>query len=348
MKKIITAICNPNLNEELKKQKNIEIVCKDIQYREAILEILEKNKDIDYIIISENIPGEINIEDLITKIKNINKKIKIIFLLKKENEKKEKILNKMGIKKIYFDKKINLNNLINILQEKELTPKNIEEKQNKEKSNIITISGFPLSGKTTITILLSILLIEKNKKILIINLNNKIEKRYFKLIKNKKNIFKDVKSEIKINTELYLVYNFLEIIKNKKYFIKTILRKYKKKYDYILVDIGNCNKKDILKEIYKNSNKNIIVTKGNISEIEKLKIILKKEKILNQLKKLCIIQNKYNFKSINSKIIKKAIKTPIKVYKIFYDKKYKYLIKIILKKQKINKIIKNYLFKIIN
>ena len=35
MKKIITAICNPNLNEELKKQKNIEIVCKDIQYREA-------------------------------------------------------------------------------------------------------------------------------------------------------------------------------------------------------------------------------------------------------------------------------------------------------------------------
>ena len=100
MKKIITAICNPNLNEELKKQKNIEIVCKDIQYREAILEILEKNKDIDYIIISENIPGEINIEDLITKIKNINKKIKIIFLLKKENKKKEKILNKMGIKKI--------------------------------------------------------------------------------------------------------------------------------------------------------------------------------------------------------------------------------------------------------
>ena len=47
MKKIITAINNPQLNEELKKEKNFEIIGKDIQYKEAILEILEENDFID-------------------------------------------------------------------------------------------------------------------------------------------------------------------------------------------------------------------------------------------------------------------------------------------------------------
>ena len=57
MKKILTAINNPKLNEELKKEKNFEVIGKDIQYREAILEILEKNKKINLLIISEKIPG---------------------------------------------------------------------------------------------------------------------------------------------------------------------------------------------------------------------------------------------------------------------------------------------------
>ena len=69
LKKIITAINNPKLNEELKKEKNFKVIGKDIQYREAILEILEKNKNINIIILSENIPGEIKLENLIKKIK---------------------------------------------------------------------------------------------------------------------------------------------------------------------------------------------------------------------------------------------------------------------------------------
>ena len=69
MKKIMTAINNPKLNEELKKEKKFEIVGKDIQYKEAILEILEKNSNIDLIILSEKIPGEIKLEKLIEKIK---------------------------------------------------------------------------------------------------------------------------------------------------------------------------------------------------------------------------------------------------------------------------------------
>ena len=81
MKKIITAIDNPKIFNEIKKIKEIKIIAKDLIYKEAILEILEKNKNIDIIIIYEKILGEINFFELIKKIKNINKKIKLIIKL---------------------------------------------------------------------------------------------------------------------------------------------------------------------------------------------------------------------------------------------------------------------------
>ena len=86
MKKIITAINNPIINEKLKKEK-IEVIGKDIQYKEGILEILENNKEINFILIDEKLPGEIKNDELINKIKKINKNIEIILFIKKENKK---------------------------------------------------------------------------------------------------------------------------------------------------------------------------------------------------------------------------------------------------------------------
>lgn len=68
IEKIITAINNPIINEKLKKEK-IEVIGKDIQYKEGILEILENNKEINFILINENLPGEIKNDELINKIK---------------------------------------------------------------------------------------------------------------------------------------------------------------------------------------------------------------------------------------------------------------------------------------
>ena len=108
MKKIITAIGNPKLNEELKKENNFEIIGKDLQYKEAILEILEENKKIDLIIMSENLLGNISFENLFEKINLINEKIKIIFILEKENNELKNILRKNNINEIYYKNKINL------------------------------------------------------------------------------------------------------------------------------------------------------------------------------------------------------------------------------------------------
>ena len=58
MKKILTAIGNPTIAEKLEKEENVEIIYKDIQYKEGILEILEKDNKINLIIINEKIPGQ--------------------------------------------------------------------------------------------------------------------------------------------------------------------------------------------------------------------------------------------------------------------------------------------------
>ncbi len=212
MKKIIIAMSNNYLIKEIDNYK--EINYKSVQYREAILEILEKEKNINLIFLDEKIPGQINIEKLIEKIKLINEKINIIFFLEKENNKKINILKKLGVNNIYINNKNNIENIINNLINKKTNnnvenkkvnnnfknelnkkinnkfknklSKKIDNKMNIKNNKIITIEGKPKSGKTTIAMLLINYLIIKNKKILLINLNKKTEKEYYKIFKKRR------------------------------------------------------------------------------------------------------------------------------------------------------------------
>ena len=137
MKKIITAIGNPILNNELKKEKDIQVINSDIKYKEAIIEILQKNKDIDIIVISEKILGDIENKYLIEKIKEINNKINIIYVLEKENTDLEKILKEKNINDIYYNNKTKLNELINIIKNKEIYNEEEIKKEIEMLKNII-------------------------------------------------------------------------------------------------------------------------------------------------------------------------------------------------------------------
>lgn len=112
---IITALENPKTNEKLKKETNFEIIGSDIQYQEGIIEILEKNSEINLIIISELLPGQMGFKKLIEKIKLINKKIEIIPILKNENEELKNYLISKGIFNIFYNNKITNNELINTI-----------------------------------------------------------------------------------------------------------------------------------------------------------------------------------------------------------------------------------------
>ena len=136
MIKIITAIDNPKINEELKNEKNIEVIGKDIFYKEGILEILEKEININYIIINNKLSGEIKLNILIEKIIEKNEKIKIIILIKKENKNN---LNKI-IKENNYIKNNNLKNKKNKINKNSNLEKNdIEVIKDLKNENIIRI-----------------------------------------------------------------------------------------------------------------------------------------------------------------------------------------------------------------
>ena len=172
MKKVILAINNKKIIQKIKQNKEIEII-NNVQYREGILEILDKEKNISNIYIEEKIPGIISIEKLIEKIKIINKKINIIIFLEKEELEKINKLKKLEIKNIYIKNKLIINEKKKINNNKLLKNKKTKEK-NIKNNKIIFIYGNKKTGKTTITNLILIYLLKLNKKILLININKKL------------------------------------------------------------------------------------------------------------------------------------------------------------------------------
>ncbi len=370
MKRIITAIDNPKLNEELKKEKNFQIIGKDIQYKEAILETLEENNNIDIIILSENILGEIKLEKLIEKIKLINDQIKIIFILEKENIELEKILIKNNIIDIYYNSKINLNELIKIINKKEMNmeeeiiklKKIIEEKNlkyntedrkveeikthrlnNKNKyinkiknqieiivknalnrvkkvdnsrnmsTKIITFSGNYKSGKTTLSLIISQYLSEKNCKVLLID--GDFEKNDLSIIlkknKGKNNFYRKNKKQYKNKFNKKRIKNQIKIINVKNrinYEFKKLINQKNKIYYYQIKQIMDLFTKKINKNFYFfNGLDHLFKNKKRQKEkIIKNIIFIYLKRIKNNYNFIIIDLSKSNFGIINETILKNS------------------------------------------
>lgn len=294
---IVTALNNEKINKELNKIQNINIISKDIQYKEGIIELLEKNNNVQYIIINENISGQIKIEQLIKNIKIKNKKTNIIMVLNKKEKIKENYLTENKIKYIYIEE-LNIKKILNIIF---------------LKNNIIAIMGNEGSGKTITTLILSEIL-SKNNKVLIIEdniKNNSIIKLYKKDEKNK---------IIKIKNNLY-VFNIKKILINKRKIKINIIKEIneiKNNYDYIFIDTQNITSLKIYEEIINNI---IYILNSNILEFNKIKNIIYKK---NNIK---IILNNYNENSISEEVIKNIFNNKIIILeKIKYNKNYNKII----------------------
>ena len=179
---IITALKNPNLNNKLKEKTKFNIIGNDIQYQEGILEMLQKNEEINLIIISELLPGEIEFKELISKVKNINKKIEIIVFLNKENEELKNYLISKGIFNIFINNEITVEELIEIINKKNKSEQEIEiNEEIKELKKII------LEKEEKKINLKKINIITKLKNDKFINyIKNKLNKNNINIINNKK------------------------------------------------------------------------------------------------------------------------------------------------------------------
>lgn len=202
MKKIITAIGNEILNKKLKKENDFEVIIEDIQYKEGIIEYLEKESNIDFLIISELLPGNIEIKELIEKIKNINSNIEIILFLENKNTELENYLYAKGIYNIFYNNQIEIKEIIKLINEnknieinnelKEIKQMLLEKQKNKinnkkiflnklinvfnkkqkydlKEEKIISITGTNGVGKSIFTINLANSISKSKNKILIID-----------------------------------------------------------------------------------------------------------------------------------------------------------------------------------
>ena len=172
--KIITATGIPEINERLKKETNFEVIGKDVQYQEGILEILEEKRDIEGVILSNNLIIEMEFNLLISRILEINKDIEIVVFLKEKDDKIEIFLNSNEIYKIYYldnyemfflglknkemsnkDIKKNIEDFKKIIYQERTIDRIEKEPINKEKkkenfyiNNIISFSGSYGVGKS--------------------------------------------------------------------------------------------------------------------------------------------------------------------------------------------------------
>jgi len=339
MKIVVTAMGNPDLHEQLEKEKEIKILGKDIQYQEGIFEIIEKEKKIDIIIINELISGKLEIKELIKKIKNINKKIKIILLLEKPKKEIEKEIKKLGIKILYLNE-INKNTLLEFIEnkksKKEIEPLKLYMEKNKkeENNNVIAILGTGGIGKSVFISNLSKII--EYKKILILDLdilNNSIQQLFkveqYKNILEKNIILKKEKIEdyiIKVNEKIDILAG-IYILLNKNINtikIEKIIHDLAKKYDVVFIDTTlecffNKNKK-----IIETSNFALFLVEGNMLEIKKAKNLLEiyVEEWKIKPEKIKIIMNKYTNYSIDTSILKNIFKKNELIGKLNYFSEY--------------------------
>lgn len=267
---ILTALANNKINEKLKAVEDINILNKDIQYKEGILEYLEKNKNIDIIIFLEELPGQIKTKKLIEIINSINNKIKIIIITNKNKEIKNNKINKK-IRYFYLEK-INYENII----------KMIKIKNNK---NILRLIGNRGVGKTILCIIISEIIINiKKQKVLLIDKDKNfiLTKMYSRNSNNNENL-------IKIKNNLY-------ILKDEKE-----LYRIKEQFDYIIIDSNEIN-------VNTNNNqfiiKDIFILEANLLELKKINNLK-----LNTIKGIILNKNNKNniSEKIIEKIFNKKI-----------------------------------------
>lgn len=358
--KIITATGIPEINEGLRQEAEYEVIGKDIQYQEGILETLEEIQDIDGLIISNNLMEEINFNLLISQIIEINKNIEIIVILKEKDEEIELFLNSKKIYKIYYldnydllfinsnkwnmsnkdiskniedfkkiiyEEKININsNIINNFENR---------KEYKNEDIIISFAGSYGVGKSLVSILFAKYLSRRGKVLLIdcdfVNKSintilgiSKIPKDY-----DKNNILSSI---LKYKENLYILSsleNFINKFDSIDYsqFLK-YLDILKKNFDFIIIDTSSDffnNKNNIIFSI---SSEIVFLIEPNLSEVKKANMYL--EKIVRDYEieesKINIIFNKTNKYKISEKVLSEIYSETNIIGDIQYNEKCNFII----------------------
>lgn len=323
IKRIITALLNNQVNSELTKEENIQVIEKDLLYQDAVIETIESNENIDYLLLNENLPGE-NLNEFINKIEKLQP-IKIILFVDKI--KKEQNQFQTQIYKIYENGEVTLEEIKKIIKEENYTYeleqeirnlKRIIEEKNKEKEKsilnklikiekekeyqkqgkVISIAGFGSFFKTRFII--NLINGIKNKQAILINMD-------ILDYEKEDNLKTALKDNIKIERASKILFHNNKMITKDELAKK--INQYKKQYDYIIVNNSAECFFELNKSILNESDKILFVIEKNIKDI----------KISNNLLK--IYENNWKVDTTKIDIVLNNIKNPKDIEIIPYERK---------------------------
>ncbi len=189
MKRILTALGNPTLNNELRKYEKYDLVAEDLFYQEAVIDLVE-TESIDTIVISGLLQGQNDLCEFISLIKRKNSVARIIVITDEVSDEVRKTLMNMGVLDILYDSQVEVSDVIDAIDREEPIIKiTVEESSEKycfkenenvevsyitkiQKQEVIAISGINGIGKSTFAAKFAKKLASKsNSRILLIDLD---------------------------------------------------------------------------------------------------------------------------------------------------------------------------------
>lgn len=118
MKKIITALGNNTLNDELKKYAKYDVLTEDIVYQEGVIDFVSKI-DVDVIIISSLLQGSFSISEFASEIKQVSMLSRIIVIVDEISEEERNILISKGVFDILYDETSEIRDVIDAIDREE-------------------------------------------------------------------------------------------------------------------------------------------------------------------------------------------------------------------------------------
>lgn len=196
MKRILTAMGNATLNNELKRYSDYDLNEQDLFYQDAVIDLISENQ-YDVLIMSALLQGQFEFPDFLDKIRNIDKQVRIIIVTDEITPDLKRKLNEEKIIDVFLDSEVEIKDIVDSINREEPLRKvcaavkederkyiatklneneensNFQNKNNiTQKQEVITISGINGAGKSTIACNLAKVLANKtSSKILLVDLD---------------------------------------------------------------------------------------------------------------------------------------------------------------------------------